>query len=179
MPALSALFTLIVWTGLRLREAYTLTRGQVQLDALKLRVRTSKQWHGNVKWREVPVRPELLPVLREYLEVLPNEGAEQLIFPFWDGDPDEMDRVSHKLSNRFRTVFAYAGCDGLAEHDLRHEATCRWYEMRYPKTGDWMFREVEIPGMMGWAPGSKMPQRYASFRAEDLAARMYVGATHD
>ncbi|MEG1972916.1 MAG: hypothetical protein RR315_07105, partial [Oscillospiraceae bacterium] len=83
--------------------------------------------------------------------------------------PDEMDRVSHKLSNRFRTVFMYAGCDGLAEHDLRHEATCRWYEMRNPRTGDWMFREVEIPGMMGWAPGSKMPQRYASFRAEDLA----------
>ena len=178
MPALSVLFSLIVWTGLRLREAYTLTRGQVQLDALKLRVRTSKQWHGNVKWREVPVRPELLPVLREYLEVLPNEGVEQLIFPFWDGDPDEMDRVSHKLSNRFRTVFAYAGCQGLAEHDLRHEATCRWYEMRHPKTGDWMFREVEIPGMMGWAPGSKMPQRYASFRAEDLAARMYSGAVH-
>lgn len=116
------------------------------------------------------MRPELLPVLHEYLEVLPNEGVEQLIFPFWDGDPDEMDRVSHKLSN---PVFTYAGCDGLAEHDLRHEATCRWYEMCNPRTDEWMFHEVEIPRVIGWAPGSKMPQRYASFRAEDLAARMY------
>lgn len=173
MYPLSVLFGLIAWTGLRLREAYTLTRGQVMLDAVKIKVRTSKQWHGHVKWRDVPVRPELLEILRKYLAWLPAGDAEQLIFPFWNGEPDEMDRVSHKLSNRFRTVFAYAGCDDLSEHDLRHEATCRWYEMRHPKSGDWMFREIEIPAIMGWAPGSKMPQRYASFRAEDLAARMY------
>ncbi|PIG09940.1 tyrosine-type recombinase/integrase [Comamonas sp. 26] len=173
MRAMSALFSVIVWTGLRLREAYTLTRGQVMLDAVKLRVRTSKQWHGAVKWREVPVRPELLPVLRDYLATLPDHGADQLIFPFWGGEEEEMVRVSNRLSNRFKTVFAYAGCEALTEHDLRHEATCRWYEMRHPKTGDWMFREIEIPKIMGWAPGSKMPQRYASFRAEDLAARMY------
>ena len=56
---------------------------------------------------------------------------------------------------------------------VEHEATCRWYEMRDPRTGGWLLREVEIPAILGWAPGSKMPQRYASFRAEDLAARMY------
>lgn len=56
---------------------------------------------------------------------------------------------------------------------VEHEATCRWYEMRNPTTGAWVLREVEIPGIMGWSPGSKMPLRYASFRAEDLAARMY------
>ena len=27
---------------------------------------------------------------------------------------------------------------------------------------------------MGWAPGSSMPARYASFRAEDLAQRLWV-----
>lgn len=173
MHALSVLFELIVWTGLRLREAYTLTRAQVVLPARKLRVRTSKQWHGHVKWRDVPIRPELLPTLQHYLAELPDEGGDQLVFPFWCGEPEELDRVSNRLSNRFKTVFAYAGCDDLTEHDLRHEATCRWYEMRNPTTGAWVLREVEIPGIMGWSPGSKMPLRYASFRAEDLAARMY------
>lgn len=173
MPALSVMFELIIWTGLRLREGYTLTRSQVVLPARKLKVRTSKQWHGHVKWRDVPIRPELLPTLERYLAALPDEGAEQLIFPFWCGDPAELDRTSNRLSNRFKTVFAYANCEGLTEHDLRHEATCQWYEMRNQLTGNWVLREVEIPGIMGWAPGSKMPQRYASFRAEDLAARMY------
>lgn len=173
MYALSVLYELIVWTGMRLRESYTLGRGQIQLVARKIKVRTSKQWHGNVKWRDVPIRPELLPHLERYMAGLPDEGPEQLIFPFWNGDPEELTRTSNRLSNRFATVFAYAGCAGLTEHDLRHEATCRWYEMRHPATGDWMLREVEIPKLMGWSPGSKMPQRYASFRAEDLAARMY------
>lgn len=172
-PALAMLFTLIVWTGLRLREAYTLARGQVNLEARKIAVSTSKQWHGRVKWRDVPIRPELLAPLAQYLQSLPDDGAQQLIFPFWGGDPAELAKVTGRLSARFRTVFEYAGCDGLTEHDLRHEATCRWYEMRDPRTGGWLLREVEIPAILGWAPGSKMPQRYASFRAEDLAARMY------
>lgn len=173
MQQLSVLLELILWTGVRLREGYTLTRSQVVLMARKIRVRTSKQWHGKTKWRDVPIRPELLPTLESYLSSLSDEGPEQLIFPFWNGDPEELTRTSNRLSNRFKTVFSYADCDGLTEHDLRHEATCRWYEMRHPVTGDWMLREVEIPKIMGWEPGSKMPQRYASFRAEDLAARMY------
>lgn len=171
-PALAMLFSLIVWTGLRLREAYTITRDQVHLDSRKLAIRTSKQWHGRVKWRNVPIRPELLPELTRYMQALPGSDPDQLIFPFWSGDPQELVKTTNRLSARFRTVFEYAGCSGLTEHDLRHEATCRWFEMR-DQQGGWLLREVEIPAILGWAPGSKMPQRYASFRAEDLAARMY------
>lgn len=173
-PALRAMFLLILYTGLRLREAYTLRRGQFGLATRVIRAKASKQWHGKVKYREVPIRPELLGVLEAYLEALPDEGEQQLVFPWWTGEEDaqELARVSSRLSNRFASLFGYAQCDGLTEHDLRHEATCLWFEMR-TKTGDWMFREAEIHRIMGWAPGSKMAQRYASFRAEDLAARMW------
>ncbi len=37
-----------------------------------------------------------------------------------------------------------------------------------------MFRDAEINEIMGWAPGSKMTARYASFRGEDLAARLWA-----
>ena len=51
----------------------------------------------------------------------------------------------------------------------------RWFELR-DQAGGWMFRGEEINRIMGWAPGSAMAQRYASFRAEDLARRMWATA---
>jgi hypothetical protein len=38
--------------------------------------------------------------------------------------------------------------------------------------GNWLYREGEIRKIMGWSVKSPMPARYASFRAEDLAARL-------
>ena len=35
------------------------------------------------------------------------------------------------------------------EHDLRHEATCRWVELRNA-TG-WVFSEIEVCRIMGWS----------------------------
>ncbi|MFN3375597.1 MAG: tyrosine-type recombinase/integrase [Burkholderiaceae bacterium] len=171
--ALLVLFRVIYDTGVRLREAYTLTRAQVDLQARVLRVRSSKQWHGRVKYRDVPMRRELHALLADYLAERPADPGA-LVFPFWDGDTSDkaLDRTTSRLSGRFARAFEYAGCEGLTEHDLRHEATCRWYEMRTPD-GAWMFREAEIDKIMGWAPGSTMSKRYASFRAADLAARMW------
>lgn len=153
-PAMLVLFLLNLWGGLRLREAYTLTVGQVDLAARVIRVRSSKQWHGREKWRTVPIRPELMPHLASYLATRPA-AADALLFPFWNGDraEAELKRTTTRLSQRFATVFDYAGCADLTEHDLRHEATCRWLELRAPG-GGWMFRDEEVNKIMGWAPGS-------------------------
>lgn len=163
------LLLLILHTGLRLREAYTIRRGQV--GPRVLRVRSSKQRHGEVAWRDVPLVATAREMLAERARGLSPDDA---VFPaFWDGSVDEptLARVTSRLSRRFGTLFAYAGCDGLTEHDLRHEATCRWFEMRGPD-GGWVFRAEEIARIMGWAPGSAMVARYSSFRADDLAARL-------
>ncbi len=82
-------------------------------------------------------------------------------------------KVTQRLSDRFRIAFEYLGIHDLHEHDLRHEATCRWLEMR-DSTGNWMFRLEEINRIMGWASGSTMAHRYASFRGDDLAQRMWA-----
>lgn len=170
--ALRMLFLLIYNTGIRLREAYTMTTQQLQLKARVIRVRSSKQWYGREKWREVPMRKDLHAACVHYLG-LREFGPDELLFPWWDGEPANLARVSSRLSGQFGRLFAYAGCDGLTEHDLRHEATCQWYEMR-DTAGGWMYRDKEVEKIMGWAPGSSMPARYASFRAEDLAQRLYV-----
>ncbi len=165
------LFWLILETGMRLREAYTLRRLQIALERRVIQVRSSKQWHGRVKYRDVPLKPALHARLTAYLGTR-NLGAGDLIFSWWDGTPERLASATSKLSGVFYRLFGYAECDGLTEHDLRHEATCRWYEMRRPD-GQWVFREAEIHKIMGWAPGSRMGTRYASFRAEDLADRMW------
>lgn len=170
--ALRMLFLLIFYSGVRLREAYTLTAGQVLLVSRTLRVRSSKQWYGRVAHRDVPLRPELHAALTYYMGLQKYAPAD-LIFPWWDGDAATLDRATSRLSGQFSRLFDYAGIKGLTEHDLRHEATCCWYELK-AADGHWMFRDKEIERIMGWAPGSKMASRYASFRAEDLAARLWL-----
>lgn len=171
--ALLTIFLLIVNSGLRLREAYRIKRGHVDLDAKVIRVQSSKQWRGKVAWRDVPMRPEVHAALVKYLStrsLLPTAD----LFPFQTEEPGMTEKkVTQRLSDRFRVAFQYAGCQGLREHDLRHEATCRWLELR-DTTGGWMFRAEEVNRIMGWAPGSVMAARYASFRAEDLAQRLWA-----
>ncbi|MDP3650538.1 MAG: tyrosine-type recombinase/integrase [Rhodoferax sp.] len=171
--AMLTMFIVIVYSGLRLKEAYTLKRGSIEMDHKVIRVQSSKQWRGKIAFRDVPMRPEVHAALVHYLSnrsMLP--GAN--LFPFMEEEPNlPLQKVSSRLSARFTTAFDYADCPGLHEHDLRHEATCRWLEMR-DSSGNWMFRSEEINRIMGWSAGSVMAQRYASFRGSDLAARMWA-----
>lgn len=171
--ALLAMFLLIVNSGLRLREAYTLRRNQVDMEGKVLLVQNSKQWRGKVTFREVPMRQEVHRALGDYLatrHLLP--GA--YMFPFLDEDGGiPLAKCSGRLSARYRIAFEYAGCRDLREHDLRHEATCRWLELKDAR-GQWMFRLEEVNRIMGWAANSTMAQRYASFRGSDLAQRLWV-----
>lgn len=168
-PALAMMFDLILNTGLRLREAYRLRTDQIDLQRGFISVEGSKGHRGAVKPRTVPLRPELVKTLRRYLH-----GRVGLVFPFWSGKPEELKKVTTRLSSRFTTLFAYANVPDFTEHDLRHEATCRWLELR-TKAGGWTFSEVEACRIMGWTD-TKMMLRYASLRGEDLAARLWADA---
>lgn len=174
--ALLTMFLLIVYSGLRLREAYLLRCGWIDLEAKVMTVQSSKQWRGKIKFRNVPIRPELHDALKTYLSTRTLAPTDYL-FPFMEEeDGMTLKKVTQRLSDRFRIAFAYAGIEGLTEHDLRHEATCRWMELR-DSSGNWMFRSEEVNRIMGWAPNSTMAQRYASFRAEELAQRMWANHT--
>lgn len=161
---LELLFDLIVDTGLRLREAYKLRVDQVDLARGVIRVEGSKGARGVIKPRTVPLKPALREALRRACQ-----GREGLLFPFWSGDPATLKATTNRLSYEFTKAFTAAGAADLSEHDLRHEATCRWFEHR---TGNgWTFSDIEICRIMGWS-STKMALRYASLRGEDLAARL-------
>ena len=174
--ALLTMFLVIVYSGLRLREAYTLTRGQVDLAGKVMRVQSSKQWRGKVAWRDVPMRQEVHQALTAYLSsrsMLPTAH----LFPFMGEEGvKSLVTVSQRLSARYRIAFEYAGCEDLREHDLRHEATCRWLELR-DASGHPMFRLEEVNRIMGWSASSTMSQRYASFRAVDPQTSGAAGGT--
>ena len=171
--AMLTLYLLILYTGMRLQEAFTLRRHQVDLDGRIVRVQTSKQWRGKVVYRDVPLRPEAHAALVAYLARRPML-PQAWLFPFMEeAGVKGVRTVSSRLSARFRIAFEYMGIEGLREHDLRHEATCRWLELKDAR-GQWLIRLEELNKIMGWAPGSLMSHRYASFRGEDLAQRLWA-----
>lgn len=168
-PAFKLLYELIVDTGLRLSEAYTLRVKQYDVARGLLNVDGSKRRDGVPKLRVVPLIPKLRASLSEWCKGM---DSDVLIFPFWSGDDDdgEKRRTSSRLSARFKTLFEYAETPNFTEHDLRHEATCRWVTMRSPN-GGWLFSEIEICKIMGWSD-TKMMLRYASLRGEDWSSRL-------
>jgi len=164
-PALALLFELILHTGLRLREAYSLRADQVDVARWVLNVEGTKGERGKAK-------PRVVPLVRELRAPLAAACADRVgrIFPFWDGTPEDKARCTGRLSARFATLFDYAGLADFTEHDIRHHATCLWFELRQPD-GRWVFSEIEICRIMGWTD-TKMAVRYASLRGEDLSARL-------
>jgi integrase len=164
-PAFSLLFELICNTGLRLSEAYRLRVDQVDTQRWVLNVEGSKGHRGLIKPRVVPLVLGLRQPLADWCR-----GRIGRLFDFWDGTPEDRPRASGRLSSRFATLFDYAGVGDFKEHDLRHEATCRWVVLRRPD-GHWVFSETEICKIMGWKD-MRMMLRYASLRGEDLSARL-------
>jgi integrase len=154
-PALTLLFDIALETGMRLREIYTLTWDQVDFKKRTIFLDKTKNGDG----RQVPMSSVVVARLSE------QGKKEGFVFPWWDGEPVSLERVTSRLSRRFGAVFANAGCSDLHFHDIRHEATCRVYE----KT---RLSDVQIARMMGWR-GLKMAIRYASLRGSDLADQLW------
>lgn len=163
-PEFALLFELILHTGLRLFEAYRLRVEGVDIAGRYLRVDGSKGRGGAIKPRTVPIVRDLLEPLKEAVK---DRRPEELLFRFWTGTEEDRPRCTNRLSHRFGGLFAYANVQNFTEHDLRHEATCRWILMKN-RDGGWAFTDAQIMKIMGWT-SIQMMLRYASLRGEDLA----------
>lgn len=166
--AMLDLYHLIANTGLRLREAYSLRPEHVKLKLRTIHIADSKTDEA----RDVPMLPVIYAMLEQRVREA-KRAQSNLIFPFWDGDDSELTlkRATARLSRSFARAFEYAGCIGLKEHDLRHEATCRWMLMR-DNRGGWMFRSEEVMKITGHKT-LKTFMRYLSLRGSDLAQRLW------
>jgi integrase len=166
-PDFETLVYLILDTGMRLREAYRLRVAQFDFERGIINVEGTNKRGGARKRRVVPMKPAVRERMKKFVK---GKKPEELVFSFWNGNDETLAKTTTRLSQRFKTLFEYAQVEDFTEHDLRHEATCRWFELKNAK-GAWTFSDLEICKIMGWT-STKMALRYLSLRGEDLASRL-------
>jgi integrase len=154
---------LLLETGMRLSEAFTLTVDQVDLAKRTINLIRTK----NGSKRQVPLSSTIVALLRTWLR-----GRVGRLFPWYVPVPNDRSadrkarkRTSTRLSQQFRSIVDYAGLVDLTLHDLRHEAACRVYERT-------TMTDVQVARMFGWKD-TRMCIRYASLRGSDLAGQLW------
>ncbi len=155
-PEEHLLFDMALESAMRLSEMLTLTLAQVDLPRRTIFLDRTK----NGSKRQVPISSTLLKLLDSHLKTLP-EGTEHLFS--WGTLPVATAR--NRLSHLYATRFAKAGCPDLRYHDLRHEATARFFERT-------TLSDTEIAMITGHKD-PRMLKRYANLRASTLASKLW------
>jgi len=150
------IFTLALETAMRLKELYTLTWEQVDLE--KRTVFLDKTKNGDK--RQVP----LSSVALEAFGAFPRK-YDRFVFGWWDGRRESLRGATNKLSQKWARIARLSGCDGLHFHDLRHEAVCRLYERT-------QLSDLQIAKISGHKD-LRMLKRYANLRGSDLAELLW------
>ena len=133
-------------TGMRRGEILSLTWQHVHLDKRYVHLPDTK----NGGTRDVPLSPLALELLRE----LPrNIRGEQVVFPIH----------YEALKSAWHRACIKACITNLRFHDLRHEATSRFFEKG--------LNVMEVAAITGHKD-LRMLQRYTHLRAEDLARKL-------
>lgn len=153
-------FVLALETAMRLRERYTLEVQQVRLHHRTIYLDRTK----NGDSRNVPLSSVAVAMLTEQIK---DKHPSDRVFPWWDGDNSTkaLKHTSNFLSKLYAQIFEVAGCGDLREHDLRHEATSRFFE-RTQLPGEAV---MKITGHKSHA----MLMRYLSLRGSDLAQHLW------
>ncbi len=133
-------------TGMRRGEILSLTWQHVHLDKRYVHLPDTK----NGDSRNVPLSPLALELLRE----LPrNIRGDQVVFPLH----------YEALKSAWRRACTKASIANLRFHDLRHEATSRFFEKG--------LNVMEVAAITGHKDLRTL-QRYTHLRAEDLALKL-------
>ncbi len=147
---------------MRLREMFTLTWDQVDMG--KRTVFLDKTKNGDK--RQIPLSSVALRLLAEYRATYGDAYGGRL-FPWWDGSSERraLERVTSLLSRQWGRVFEHAGCEALRFHDLRHEATSRFYERT-------SLTDAQIAKITSHKD-PRMLMRYANLRGSSLADKLW------
>ena len=158
------MFLIALRTAMRMREIYTLTRDQVDIERKTIHLRRSKSGSG----RSVPLNSEAREILARSWPALEAVCTGRYLLPYWRGEleTDRLNELTSRRSRYFARAVAHAGLEDLHFHDCRHEAICRWV--------------LNAPGQLsseelGRAAGMKDQRtrlRYLSLRGSELADRL-------
>jgi integrase len=133
-------------TGMRRGEILSLCWENVHLEKRYVHLPDTK----NGDSRDVPLSPQALELLGD----LPrNIRGDQVVFPLH----------FEALKSSWRRACCRAGISNLRFHDLRHEATSRFFEKG--------LNVMEVAAITGHKD-LRMLQRYTHLRAEDLALKL-------
>lgn len=149
------MFNLALETGMRMSEIYTLTPEKVDIERKTIFLTNTKDpkkrfLKGEGRKRQVPMSTTLRQLM--------------VGFKGFDFGPKSAATTS-KLSVYFGRRFKKAGCEDLNFHDLRHEATCRFYERT-------KLSDLQIAKILGHKD-PRMLARYANLRGSDLADELW------
>ena len=133
-------------TGMRRGEILSLTWENVHLERRYVHLPDTE----NGDSRDVPLSPVALELLRDLLR---NKSPDQLVFPIH----------YEALKSAWRRACSRAGISDLRFHDLRLEATSRFFEKG--------LNVMEVAAITGYKD-LRMLQRYTHLRAEDLALKL-------
>jgi len=160
--ALRLMFTLALETAMRMREIYTVTIDQVDLERRTIFLDKTK----NGSKRQVPLSSIAVDALKLHFSDR-NNVIDGRVFSVWDGNTKAvaLRTTSNRLSAQWATIFSAAKCADLRFHDLRHEAISRLFE----RTN---LSDIEIAKISGHS-STKMLMRYANLRASNLATRLW------
>jgi integrase len=155
------MFVLALCTCMRMREIYTLTVDQIQLEKKTIFLEKTKNGWS----RQVPLGSHAMALLRRAWPALEAVRKGGRLLPFWDGSLQDADltRTTSIVSKLFADVFAKAGSEGLHFHDTRHEAVCRWVlEAPQPLSDSYLAKFAAMTD-------SRTRHRYLSLRAFEMA----------
>lgn len=167
--ALECLFDLALETAMRMREMYTLRPDQLDFERKTVFLERTK----NGDKRQVPLTSVASKVLKQYLRAVKQgqRGMQEftldngLLFPWWDGKESSFETTTVLLSRQFSRIFEAAECIDLRFHDLRHEATSRFFERT-------RLSDIQISRITGHKE-PRVLRRYANLRGSDLAAHLW------
>jgi integrase len=121
---MALMFELALCTAMRLREIFTLTLDQIDVEWRTVFLKKTKNgWNRNV-----PLNSSAVELLSRSWPALEAARTSPQLLPFWNGNRKDhtLRQVSAELSAAFRKVFDSVGSFDLHFHDTRHEAVCRW-----------------------------------------------------
>ena len=145
-PCFIPVILFAIETGMRREEILSLTWEHVHLGKRYVHLPDTK----NGDSRDFPLSPQALELLKD----LPrNIRSDQVVFPLH----------FEALKSSWRRACSRAGINNLRFHDLRHEATSRFFEKG--------LNVMEVAAITGHKD-LRMLQRYTHLRAEDLARKL-------
>jgi len=152
--ALKTIIQVALETAMRAGELLKLEWHEVDFN--KRRIEIPKEKCKTKRYREVPMTSICMALLKAYQQTH-SQPNETRVFHQWED--------SNVLGHRFKIITKNANAPDLRFHDLRHEATSRFYE----KTD---LRDTEIASITGHSDMRTL-RRYANLRSNSLAARLW------